>query len=793
MFIIIPIGGIGQRFKQNRYIKPKALIEVDNKPIIFHLLDNLNFKNIYKVIIPYNKEYSLYNFESKLTNRYKDINFEFIQLSYDTRGAAETISIALTNLINKNIRYPESYVEMKEKFDKPILCLDSDAFYLNDIIDEWGGENKVFTFTSLSKEPKYSYITIQEGLITNIVEKNKISNNACTGAYGFDSYYTLLKYCNKIIKNNIKQKGEFYTSGVIKEMIKNDIQFCNSKVKNKDFYSLGTPEQVQFYEHAFLLDLDGTLVDSDPIYVKVWDTILKKYNLSCDRMFFDLFIKSKSDIMFLKFLINDVTTKELNEISNMKDELFMEYAKDEDVLIDGVKEFFDKIQNSRIAVVTSSNRKSAEFLLKKNGLNNYINILISSNDVNKHKPNPESYLKAMDILEIENKKCIIFEDSKSGYLAAKNSEPFKIYTHNIEFNQTIMFNRYKELNYKTFFDNINTYKNMNLIDEIRNILDYLPIKDIYTSHKNVKTGYICDIDKYTIEYINGQKKDIILKISNYDNELAKTAKKINLYDNELYFYDVLSKIVDCVNFPKYYGSFYHENREVIIMEDLNKYNGIFNINLNKNIDILLTVVRNIYNLHNTYYFGDKKSIGNKIKRLKTINKISYYQNLINNRFNIFIKKNSFILTNNQISMLTKIYKNYSNILNNLSAYPLSLCHGDLKSPNIFYKDNKDPYLLDWQYVHLNKGVSDIVFLMVESLDFNERLCDTIFNYYYILSNRDGHYLDYDKYLRDLKNSLYGFPFFVMVWFGSEDNEKLIDKSFPIRFMKNLLKYYKYYG
>tara|TARA_B110000967_G_C18674550_1_gene454833 strand:+ start:159 stop:593 length:435 start_codon:yes stop_codon:yes gene_type:complete len=60
-------------------------------------------------------------------------------------------------------------------------------------------------------------------------------------------------------------------------------------------------------------------------------------------------------------------------------------------------------------------------------------------------------------------------------------------------------------------------------------------------------------------------------------------------------------------------------------------------------------------------------------------------------------------------------------------------------------------------------------------------------------------LDYQKntpsanvYMEDLRNSLCVFPFFVMAWFNSEDSDKLIDSTFPIRFMKNLLKYYNYY-
>lgn len=157
-----------------------------------------------------------------------------------------------------------------------------------------------------------------------------------------------------------------------------------------------------------------------------------------------------------------------------------------------------------------------------------------------------------------------------------------------------------------------------------------------------------------------------------------------------------------------------------------------------------------------------------------------------------------------------------------------------------------PVFLDWQYIHLNKGVSDIVFLLVESIKFDQRIVDLVVNYYFQLvkekanrrprattstalssigssigeSNRtsasaggvagsitvnsspqrsDGEApasLDddalYTRFMRDFKLNLCLFPYFVMVWFNSEDPDKLIDKSFPMRFMKNLLDYFTHF-
>ena len=103
---------------------------------------------------------------------------------------------------------------------------------------------------------------------------------------------------------------------------------------------------------------------------------------------------------------------------------------------------------------------------------------------------------------------------------------------------------------------------------------------------------------------------------------------------------------------------------------------------------------------------------------------------------------------------------------------------------------KTRIFLDWQYIHLNKGISDIAFLLVESIDFDKISVEIVINYYYKLLN-NYQKIDYKTFLNDFKNALCSFPFFVCVWFNSEDSDKLLDPVFPIRFMKTLLKYYDY--
>ena len=550
--------------------------------------------------------------------------------------------------------------------------------------------------------------------------------------------------------------------------------------------------------YYLLFDLDQTLVNTDSIYIEVWNILLNDYNINCNKEFFNYFIKGKNDFNFLKYIISNITNDEIKKISKLKDELFIKKVKDKNILIDGVIDFFEKIKKNKIAIVTSCNKKAAQYILNITGLEKYIHVLIAAEDCEKHKPNPEPYINALKQFnsDIDLDKVIIFEDSYSGYLSAKHSKVKNICL--IESEQSceeilklieFKIKDYKNLDIQNIINFSKNETNQTYIQKIFNNIESVPIQKIEKSNQNLKTGYICDINNYEITYQNGLTENIILKISNLDNELSNTAIKLNMYENETYFYENISKLI--ANIPKFLGSFQDNQKEAIILENLNKYQGEFNINLNTNTKSLLNVVTNIFNIHNTFYFKDEKSLIPVMKKLKRPNQILYYKELIHNRFDKFIQKVSLLLNKNEIIILKNIYNNLDKIYDESSSFPLNFCHGDLKSPNIFYKNNETPIFLDWQYIQLNKGVSDIIFLLIESIDFDILTIDLVLNYYYKLL-KEKHDISYEKYMNDVKNSLCIFPFFVCVWFNSETNDKLLDPVFPIRFLKDLMKYYNYF-
>ena len=793
MNIIIPVGGKGERFKNAGYVKSKPLIDIFEKQMIFYVLDNLNIKTDDMIYIIYNTILEKENFSHIIKTKYPFVNL--LPLPKDTSGAAETLYLGLHNIIH-NI-----------KSTNKNIVLDCDTFYKEDIIDIYRKSkynNVVFYSIKENEKPVYSYIKLDEhAKIIDIKEKNKISNNANTGAYCFENLETLCKYCKYILDNNIVFNNEPYTSCVINEMLTNGVDFYGIVLNDNSIVSLGTPRDVKEYldnTKVLLFDLDGTLVDTDSVYIKVWNQLLNKYNLKCDKTLFDYFIKGKSDNMFIKYINLAITSDELNSLSCEKDRLFIEYLGNETTLLfTGVLDFFRQNKYNKLAIVTSCNKKAVNHILQITGLDKFVDLVIASEDCTNHKPDPEPYLKAIKYFNTDIKNIFIFEDSYSGYCSAKRTLVKNICLienknscSEILTSKQFKYNDYVNLkinNIIGFYMQSNDDYVADYIKQIKETINTIPVKSIEKNINNLKTGYICDINSYNIQYVSGETENIVLKISNFDNELSNTAIKLNMYENETYFYEKISYLID--NTPKFLGSFKDNKKDAILLEDLYKYKGSFNMNLNKNIHLLLNVVKYAHNIHKSLYFASNEQVISVMQNLKKINEITYYKELIHNRYEKFVNNTKYILSDNEQIIIKKIYDNIDKIHEEASTFPLSFCHGDLKSPNIFYKNNTEPIFLDWQYIHLNKGISDIVFMLVESIEFDIINVELVINFYYKLQN-EVHPISYDVYMNDFKNALCIFPFFVCVWFNSEENDKLLDPVFPIKFMKNLMKYYNHY-
>ena len=784
MNIIIPLGGKGERFSKDGYSEPKPLIKIFEKKMIEYVVDNLNINSDDKLFIIFNKKLNNYNFSSFINKRYPLINLIEID---DTKGAVETLFLGINDIISNY------------SYNQKCLILDCDTFYMEDIVSIFRKSinNMIFYTKNYENDPIYSYINLDDNnIIIDIKEKNKISDNANTGAYGFTDINIFHKNCKYILDNNITFNNEPYTSCVISEMIKSKSIFTGYQLTDKYVFSLGTPDAVKKYidnTYAFLFDLDGTLVLTDEIYYDVWSKILINYNIVLNKDIFTNFIQGNNDKYVLKTLLVNINVS-LEELSSLKDRLFIENIN-KIKIIDGVHDILNQIKllGYKCCIVTNCNRIVANAIVKKINIEHLINFIIPSEDCVNGKPNNEPYKRAIDRYNISNTKCFIFEDSKSGLISGKGVNPKLLIGIETIYNKNEITNYGCDFSIKNYlnFDINNLFNNTeikinHIIKIIKNNSNISNITDIIIDNIKLKGGFIADVISFKI-IANNCTYSQVLKWENNDiNNLSIMANKLKLYNREYYFYTNIANKVN-INKPIFYNLLINENGKNIgiVLENLFERNFKINLNLNiEKIDVTLQIINNMAKLHSNFWNKNLKHIFPELIDSQDSIFCPFLTDFINERKDLFISKWFITLNDFQKNKCNDIFLNFSNIQKGFSTgNHLTFIHGDIKSPNIFYDvdNNYDPYFIDWQHCAIGKGVQDLIFFIIESFDISniKLIFELAKNYYYkkLLEYGVNNY-SYEDYLVDIYNAICYIPFFTCVWFGTIPQDELIDKNFP---------------
>jgi HAD superfamily hydrolase (TIGR01509 family) len=234
MNVLIPMAGAGSRFASAGYTFPKPLIEVNGKPMIQVVVENLNIEANYTFIVQ-KEHYDKYNLQYLLNLITPNCNI--IKVDGLTEGAACTTLLAKEFINN----------------DQPLLMANSDQFI------EWNSNECLYAFnadgvdagilTFKSTHPKWSYAKIGEnGFVSEVAEKKPISDNATVGIYFWKKGSDYVKYAEQMIEKNIRTNNEFYVCPVFNEAVEDGKKI---RIKNIDkMWGIGTPEDLNYFlEH----------------------------------------------------------------------------------------------------------------------------------------------------------------------------------------------------------------------------------------------------------------------------------------------------------------------------------------------------------------------------------------------------------------------------------------------------------------------------------------------------------------------------------------------------------------
>ena len=174
---------------------------------------------------------------------------------------------------------------------------------------------------------------------------------------------------------------------------------------------------------TIFFDLDGVIVDSEPIHAKAKRIILDSYSIQYPGSIFDDFIGQPDEVFFKHVFENlDKQRNPYQLLLQEKNDQFFELIP-EMQLVEGFTSFINEIKkkNIKTALVSSTSTYTFGLIDKHFYLADLFDLLITEKDTERHKPFPDPYIKALQTLPASVNSTIVIEDSPNGIKSAKEA------------------------------------------------------------------------------------------------------------------------------------------------------------------------------------------------------------------------------------------------------------------------------------------------------------------------------------------------------------------------------------
>lgn len=231
--ILMPMGGLGMRFREAGYETPKPLIKVDGKPMFQRAFESFpsqwEINPIFVVRKDQNAEYGLASYVQGIIPQAR-----IALLEKDTRGCVETCLLA------------EKHIEP----DLPLIVADCDLRFKSSTYCKAIESNEYdgFLLGFDSQDNRYSYAELDEnGNVVRTAEKVPISNHALLGGYYFRSGVLFLDKAHEFVAKDLSDLGlkEYYVSHLYNMLLDDKLRIGFAEANSFDCW--GTPEEYESY------------------------------------------------------------------------------------------------------------------------------------------------------------------------------------------------------------------------------------------------------------------------------------------------------------------------------------------------------------------------------------------------------------------------------------------------------------------------------------------------------------------------------------------------------------------
>ncbi len=178
---------------------------------------------------------------------------------------------------------------------------------------------------------------------------------------------------------------------------------------------------------GFIFDLDGVIVDTAHFHFKAWKKTAEELGFNLTEELNEK-LKGVSRIDSLRKILDwadvSISQDQFDKLTYEKNEDYLTHVRQmtKDDVLPGVSIFIEKIKSLGYPTALGSASKNAKHILERVGLLNMFDAIVDGNDVAKAKPDPEVFLNAAELLNVNPENCIVFEDSVAGIQASNRAK-----------------------------------------------------------------------------------------------------------------------------------------------------------------------------------------------------------------------------------------------------------------------------------------------------------------------------------------------------------------------------------
>ena len=175
---------------------------------------------------------------------------------------------------------------------------------------------------------------------------------------------------------------------------------------------------------AIIYDVDGTMVNSEPIHVGAWNKALLNYGYSLQNLSesFRQTMAGRKPVVIAEEMVNRLLLSvSSQQLLDTKSQIFLQIAQKDLKAMPGVLESVERFNRAgyKLGIGTSLDRSYLDHVLDKIDVSKFFDAIVTGDQITHGKPNPETYLKVAEKLGLTPMECLVIEDAETGIASAK--------------------------------------------------------------------------------------------------------------------------------------------------------------------------------------------------------------------------------------------------------------------------------------------------------------------------------------------------------------------------------------